>query len=93
MSLPAHGDSISDIEVTNISAHGIWLWVRGSEYFLPFELFPWFRDATVSHILHVEELAPGHFHWPDLDVDLGLDSIKHPERFPLMASISQDHKS
>jgi hypothetical protein len=28
---------------------------------------------------------PGHFHWPDLDVDLSLQIIRNPERFPLKA--------
>ena len=34
-------------------------------------------------ILAVEEPTPGHFYWPELDVDLGIKSIEHPERFPL----------
>jgi hypothetical protein len=25
-------------------------------------------------------------HWPDLDVDLHVDSIEHPERYPLVAN-------
>jgi hypothetical protein len=29
--------------------------------------------------------APGHFYWPDIDVDLTEDIIGHPERFPLTA--------
>jgi len=24
---------------------------------------------------------PGHFYWPELDVDLAIESIEHPERF------------
>ena len=27
-----------------------------------------------------EQPAPGRFHWPDLDVDLGMESIEHPLR-------------
>lgn len=27
----------------------------------------------------------GHFYWPDIDVDLDLKIIRHPERFPLQA--------
>jgi hypothetical protein len=37
----------------------------------------------VGKILNVEEPTPGHFYWPDLDVDLDTESIEHPERFPL----------
>ncbi|MEW6241535.1 MAG: hypothetical protein AB1564_12070 [Chloroflexota bacterium] len=23
------------------------------------------------------------FHWPDLDIDIELEALQHPERFPL----------
>lgn len=64
------GETTSEVEVTNISGHGLWLLVRGSEYFLPYTDFPWFKDKTISQITNVEESSPGHFYWPDLDVDL-----------------------
>ena len=73
------------IEVTNISSHGIWLLAREKELFIPYEEFPWFKDSPVGKILKVEEPTPGHLYWPDLDVDLGIESIEHPERFPLKA--------
>jgi len=57
--------------------------VRDEELFLPYEDFPWFREASISAILNVEEPTRGHLFWPDLDVDLGLESIAHPQRFPL----------
>lgn len=50
---------------------------------MPYEDFPWFKDLSVAKILNVEKLTPGHFYWPDLDVDLALKTIEHPERFPL----------
>ena len=28
---------------------------------------------------------PGHLYWPELDVDLSVESIEHPERYPLKA--------
>jgi hypothetical protein len=77
------GNDISGIEVTNIAPNGIWVLARGEELLLPYETFPWFKRATVEAILNVEEPTPGHFHWPDLDIDLGLESMRHPERFPL----------
>lgn len=52
---------------------------------MSYEEFPWFKDAPVGKILNVEEPTPGHFYWPELDVDLGIESIEHPERFPLKA--------
>ncbi len=47
--------------------------------------FPWFKDQTVKTIINVEEQAPGHFYWPDIDVDLSIESIEHPDRFPLLS--------
>ena len=79
------GTHTSDVEVTNISNHGFWLLVAGRELFLSYEDFPWFKDAPVGKILNVDEVSPGHFCWPELDVDLGVDSIEHPERYPLKA--------
>lgn len=79
------GAATSTVEVTNISGHGFWLLVGDQELFLPFEDFPWFRSATVSAILNVELHHEQHFYWPDLDVDLSLESIQDPESYPLQA--------
>ena len=87
MSSEPLGISTSEAEVTGISAHGVWLLAGEEEMFLSYEDFPWFKNATVGKILNVREPTPGHFYWPDLDVDLGLDTIRHPERFPLRAQV------
>ncbi len=72
------------VEVGNIDQHGLWLLVGDKEYFLPYESFPWFRKATVDKIVNVELLHGGHLHWPQLDVDLSLESLAQPESFPLV---------
>lgn len=72
-------------EASNISAHGVWILVDDRELFIPYEEFPWFKDATVAAILNVERPQPHHLYWPDLDVDLTIDSIEHPENYPLRA--------
>ena len=77
------GIGTSTVEVTNISAHGVWLLAGDRELFMSYEAFPWFKDAPIGKVLHVEEPSPGHFYWPELDVDLAVESIEHPERFPL----------
>ena len=79
------GKSTSEIEVTNISVHGIWLYTNGTEHFLPYDEYPWFKDKTVSQIANVEETSPGHYYWPDLDVDLSEKILQNPEAFPLQA--------
>jgi hypothetical protein len=81
----APGTSISDVEVTNISPRGVWILVGDSEFFLPFKEFPWFREATVAQIAHVTRPAAEHLRWPDLDVDLTLDSIRNPGAYPLVS--------
>jgi len=80
------GTSISEVEVLNISKHGFWLYVKGKEYFLAFEHFPWFKDASIASILNVELLHSMHLYWPDLDVDLEVDCLEHPEKYPLIYS-------
>ena len=77
------GKNTSEPEVVSISKHGFWLYVGGKEYFLSFKDFPWFKDATVTSVLKVELLHFEHLRWPDLDVDLELDAIKHPKKYPL----------
>jgi hypothetical protein len=71
--------------VTSISGRGFWLSVSGKERFLPFEQFPWFRDATIAQITNVRLVSPHHLHWPDLDIDLAVESTEHPENFPLVS--------
>lgn len=82
------GNDTSGPEVTNVSRHGLWLLLEREELFLPFESFPWFRDAPIGKVLHVEQPSSHHLYWPDLDIDLSVDSIRHPERFPLVSRAS-----
>lgn len=75
-------------ELTHVSKHGFWLLLADEELFLPFEQFPWFRHATIDQIAHVEQPSAEHFYWPELDIDLSLASIRHPEAFPLVAKLA-----
>ncbi|TLU84676.1 MAG: DUF2442 domain-containing protein [Chlorobium sp.] len=88
MKSQALGIDTSPLEVTNISPQGIWLLAAEEELFLPFEEFPWFKEASVSAVLHVESPLPGHFYWTDMDVDLTLESIRHPEMYSLVSKQS-----
>jgi hypothetical protein len=71
--------------VTNVSVHGFWLLVADRELFLPFAQFPWFREAAIGAITNVQRPSPHHLYWPDLDIDLAVESIEHPERYPLVS--------
>ena len=79
------GKNTSEVELTNVSAHGMWLIVDGRELYLAFDSFPWFREATIAQLSRIERPAPDHLRWPDLDVDLSIESIDHPERYPLVS--------
>ncbi len=82
MSSKTLGADTSTLEVTHIDSRGLWLYVNGKEHHMPFDEFPWFADATVRQISNVEKHGPTHFHWPDLDVDLTLDMIDNPGKYP-----------
>lgn len=81
------GKNISaSVEVQNISPQGFWILVKGQEFFMPFAEFPWFLKATIEQICTLEFLHDKHLHWPLLDVDVELDSLKYPEAYPLQYS-------
>jgi len=79
------GDSTSGVELLNVSPHGMWILVDDAEHYLPFEQFPWFRDATVAQLSLIERPRRSHLRWPQLDVDLELDAVEHPEAYPLVS--------
>ena len=80
----APGKNTSAIEVTNISAHRIWILVRDKELFMSYEDFPWFKTATINQIFAVVAESEKHLRWPQLDVDLSLESIRDPGVFPMV---------
>ena len=80
-----HGSATSTVEVTNVSRHGLWIMIKGQEFFLSFEHFPWFEEAPIRKVLNVEMPSEHHLYWPELDVDLELDSITNPEKYPLVS--------
>jgi uncharacterized protein DUF2442 len=79
------GKRISAVEVTNISKHGFWLLLANEELFVSFKEFPWFKGASISEILNIEWPQHHHLYWPDLDVDVSVESIRQPEDFPLVS--------
>ena len=87
------GRRTSPVEVTNVSKHGFWLLIGDRERFVPFERFPWFREAPIGHLLNVELPSAHHLYWPDLDVDIAVESIDHPERFPLISKVRSNPPS
>jgi len=80
------GADTSKPEVLNVSPHGFWLLIAERELFLDFDRFPWFRRATLQQLFTIEFHHGEHLYWPLLDVDLDVDRIEHPDRYPLVAS-------
>ncbi len=73
-------------EVTNISPFGIWVLVGGVELFISYREYPFFDGASIKDIADVEEDSMGNLHWPKLDIDIETDSLKNPEKYPLIYS-------
>ena len=80
----APGKNTSKVELSNLSIHGAWFLIKEREYFLPFDQYPWFKDATIAQIANVELLHDTHLYWQALDVDLSLAILEDPGRFPLI---------
>ncbi len=78
------GTSTLDSEVTDITSIGFWLLVDGTEYFVPFSEYPIFPTATVGAIFNVQQLAPGQLYWPEIDADIEIEALEHPEDYPLV---------
>jgi hypothetical protein len=81
------GPVTSAAEVTHVSRHGFWLLLGDEELFLPFEIFPWFKSATIEQISQVEWPTKDHVYWPQLDIDLSVASIRDPAAFPLISKV------
>ena len=87
MPFAATGRRTLAIEVTNVSSHGFWLLLDGREVFASFREFPWFADATIRQISEVQRPSRQHLYWPALDVDLAVESLDHPGRYPLVSRV------
>ena len=86
--LPNMARSTSAVNVGNVSPHGFWLLIGDRERFVEFAQFPWFRHATIGELSNVTLPNARHLYWPDLDIDLAVDSLDDPERYPLVSRTS-----
>jgi hypothetical protein len=65
---------------------GIAVVVSGVEYFLRFTDFPWFEFCSVAELRNVTSDRWGVY-WKSIDIDLSLESLQHPGRFPEKISV------
>ena len=80
-----HGSTTLAAEVTHVSRHCFWLLLGDEELAVPFTEFPWFKQATIEQLSDVERPTENHLRWPQLDIDLSVESIRQPEAFPLVS--------
>ena len=78
------GIGLSEAEVTHISLGGIWVLLDDNEYFLPFEKYPDFREATVGQIHNVRIVNGVELEWPDLQLNLSIESFDQPNHVPTL---------
>ena len=67
-------------------SNGMAVIVNGKEYFLRFTDFPWFEYCNVAELRDVTSDRWGVY-WKSLDIDLSIESIENPERFPEKISV------
>ncbi len=80
-----HGTVTFGAEVTNVSTYCFWLLLGDEELVVPFSEFPWFKKATIEQLAEVRRPTQDHLYWPQLDIDLSVESIRKPECFPLIS--------
>ena len=74
----------TSVSVLMINAQGIMLSVLGNDYFISYNRMPWLKDARISDVLNVHMSGRSAIEWKNLDIDLEIESLKHPERYPLI---------
>ena len=79
-----NNSAATSASVLMINAQGIMLSVQGNDYFLSYNRIPWMQDAPIRNVLNVQMSGDEAIEWPDLDVDLEIESLRHPERYPLV---------
>ena len=72
------------VKVLSINTDGIFIDAFGKDYFISFNRLPWFREAKVSDIMNVRNIGTMGIRWDAIDIDLELDSLIHPEKYPLI---------
>lgn len=74
----------TSVSVLMINGQGIMISVGGQDYFLSYNRIPWMREASINDVLDVRMCGSEAIEWPRLDIDLEIDSLRHPERYPLI---------
>jgi hypothetical protein len=60
---------------------------------LSYKEFPYFKKQTLNAIQKVQLLHGNHLYWPELDIDLEIDNLENPEKYPLKSKITKKSSS
>jgi len=71
-------------KVVSINSTGLVVHINGEEYQIPFLRVPWFRNAKVEDVFDLRMNGLDEIRWDTLDIDLDIESLKHPEKYPLI---------
>ncbi len=52
-------------------------------YTVPFTAYPALRNASPAALARITA-SPTTLRWPDLDVDIALEALEYPDRYPLL---------
>ena len=72
------------VKVASITPTHVILHLNDDEYLMPYTRVPWFRTAKVEDIFDVRMNGFDEIRWDKLDIDLDVDSLKYPEKYPLI---------
>ena len=76
------------VMITGLTADNLNISVNGKVYVLPFDRFKWFRFCTIEELLKVKRQGDAIV-WPDVDIGIELEAIKHPEKFTSYVSVKK----
>lgn len=62
---------------------GFWIVLPDQCAFIDYEQFPWFREMTRAQRETGVMWSEDWLRWDEFDLDIGVDSIHHPEKYPL----------
>jgi hypothetical protein len=71
------------VKIGKINNSGVWLFVKGKKYFIDYNTYPYFKGQVAKAIKNVQLLYGFHLYWPALDIDLEIDNLENPQKYPL----------
>ena len=75
----------TSVKVLAVVSDGIMIEAYEKVYFLSYNSNPWFKNAKISDVFNIEPVGCTGIRWDALDIDLAIESLIHPEKYPLIA--------